>query len=154
MNKQFTNLNSLLKHIQKEAEKSIQSDVSKKVIKKAQDHVDEDVYAVYPDPKEYERSGKLRNSFVVTSVKDGVEITNNRIDVDPSTGEIREIAEIIEYGHDDSEQGYLYPAYYPGSENFVQPRPFMKNTADELNQTGEHVITLKKSLQRKGMDVN
>jgi hypothetical protein len=143
----FNNLNDLLKYAAQQAAKSIQEDVAQMVIEVAKEHVQSDVYDVYPDPVEYQRTGELKDSFVATPTPDGVEIVNTRHD-----GE-RYIPEIIEYGHDKSSQGYEFPAYYPSGPNFIQRRPFMENTVEELKKTNEHVRVFKESMKKKGIDV-
>lgn len=141
----FNNLNDLFRHLEQQAKKSLQEDVSKKVIEVAKEHVQSDVYDIYPDPATYQRTGELKDSFESTPTPTGIEITNTRHDGD------RYIPEIIEYGHDASSQGYQFPAYYPNGANFIQSRPFMENTVEELKKTNEHVEVFKKSMSRKGI---
>ena len=138
------NMKQLEALIMKQVQDSLITDVSKKVIQVAQEHVVEDVYDAYT-PKEYKRTGKLATSFVANETASGIEIENNRYE----NG--RNIAEIIEYGHEDSAYGYEYPAYYPGGQNFIQPRPFIENTRDEIRARNLHVEELKKSLNKKGI---
>ena len=143
------NLKELEALIMKQVQESLINDVSKKVIQVAQQHVVEDVYDVYePVPPEYggyKRTGKLATSFVTNETESGIEIENNRYE----NG--RNITEIIEYGHEDSAYGYEYPAYYPGGQNFIQPRPFIENTRDEIRARNLHVEELKRSLNKKGI---
>ena len=126
-------MKELEKYINLQIQDSLEKDVSKKIIDIAERHVQTDVYNVYKNPKEYVRTGELKESFESTSIEDGIEIENTRTDGN------REIAEIIEYGHDDSKQGYEYPAYYPQGENFIQARPFIQNTKDEISRDNVHV---------------
>lgn len=143
---EFNSIADLEAYINKQIQESLQTDVAQKVIDIAQDHVQTDVYDVYA-PKEYTRTGQLKQDFVATPIPNGIEIENTRSD-----GE-RYIPEIIEYGHDKSEQGYEYPAYYPTGDNFIQPRPFIENTVKELETGNIHVTELKKSLQNKGFNI-
>lgn len=143
----FKNISDLEKFINKEIQDSLNRDVSKEVVKVAQEHVQKDVYNVYPNPKEYSRTGELKDSFEVRNIKDGIEIENTRRDGN------RYIPEVIEYGHEKSEQGYEHPAYYPNGDNFIQPRPFIENTRKQINKDNIHVNELKKSLKNKGLDV-
>jgi hypothetical protein len=143
---EFKNLTELNKYIQKEINNSLRQDVAKKVIEIGKEHVQKDVYDVYA-PKVYERTGKLKESFKKKNIPEGVEIENKRTDKG------RYIPEVIEYGHAGSEQGYEHPAYYPNGDNFIQPRPFIENTADEIETKNIHVEELKKSLKSKGIDV-
>jgi hypothetical protein len=141
------NLKELERILNKQIQQSLKTDVASKVVKVAQDHVQKDVYDVYPDPVEYQRTGQLKDSFKVNSVQNGIEIENTRSE----NG--RDIPEIIEYGHDKSKQGYEYPAYYRGGSNFIQPRPFIENTRKQIENENIHVEELKKSLKSKGFDV-
>ncbi len=143
---QFKNLKDLEKYTNKMIQDSLKTDVSKKLVKVAEDRVQRDVYDVYT-PKEYTRSGELKKSFEVKEVPNGIEIENTRKDGN------RDIAEIIEYGHDKSSQGYEYPAYYPGGQNFIQERPFIENTRQQILNENIHADELKKSLRKKGLDV-
>jgi hypothetical protein len=143
---EFKNLTELNKYLKKEIENSLRQDVAPKVIEVGKEHVQSDVYDVY-QPKEYERTGKLKESFKQKNIPNGVEIENKRKDKG------RYIPEIIEEGHDNSTQGYEHPAYYRDGDNFTQPRPFIKNTVLEVENRNLHTEELKKSLRNKGMDV-
>lgn len=134
------------KFLNKQIQQSLQKDVAPKVVKLAEEHVQTDVYDVY-SPKEYDRTGKLKKSFEVTPISDGIEIENTQED------EGRYIPEIIEYGHDKSSQGYQYATYYPNGDNYLQPRPFIENTRQEILDKNIHIDELKKSLKSKGIDV-
>lgn len=147
MTKTFNNMKELEKYINQQIQESLKTDVAESVIDVAQRHVQTDVYNVYSSPKEYVRTGELKESFEASSIENGIEIENTRKDGN------RDIAEIIEYGHDDSKQGYEHPAYYPDGQNFIQARPFMANTKDEILRDDLHTKELKKSLKKKGLDV-
>ncbi len=60
---------------------------------------------------------------------------------------------MIELGHENSTDGYEYPAYYPNGDNFVQPRPFHAETARELEDKGLAKKALEKGLKMQGVDV-
>ncbi|WP_142385269.1 hypothetical protein [Bacillus sp. UMB0728] len=139
-------MKELEKFLNQTIQDSLKTDVSKKIVKVAEDRVQKDVYNVYT-PKEYTRSGELKKSFEVKEIPNGIEIENTRKDGN------REIDEIIEYGHDKSAQGYEYPAYYPGGDNFTQPRPFIENTRQQILNENIHADELRKSLNKKGLDV-
>jgi hypothetical protein len=143
---EFTTLKQLELYLKKEIENSLRQDVAPKVIEVAKERVQKDVYDVY-SPKVYERSGQLKESFKKNDIPDGVEIENTRKDGS------RYIPEVIEYGHDKSSQGYEYPVYYPSGDNYLQPRPFMANTENEILEKNIHTEELKKSLRTKGMDI-
>lgn len=141
------NLNELFKLMNKQIQQSIETDVAKKIVKVAEDHVQSDVYDVYKNPKEYQRTEQLKKSFEVKPIQNGIEIENTR------TENGRDIPEIIEYGHDKSSQGYEHPAYYRDGGNFIQPRPFIENTRKQIISESIHVNELKKSLKSKGLDI-
>jgi hypothetical protein len=143
---EFKNLNELNKYLKREIENSLRQDVAPKVIEVGKEHVQSDVYDVYA-PKEYERTGKLKESFKQKNIPNGVEIENKRKDKG------RYIPEIIEEGHDNSTQGYEYAIHYPNGDNYIQARPFIKNTANDVENRNLHTDELKKSLQNKGIDV-
>ncbi|MGM9988897.1 MAG: hypothetical protein ACI35O_16950 [Bacillaceae bacterium] len=108
-------------------------------------HVEKDVYKAYtPNPvteKTYQRTGKLKESFVTTPIDNGISIDNTR-----SEGG-RDIARIIEKGHYDSE-GYEHVK--PGAP-YLLPRPFMKETKQEIKDMKLHVTELQKGLKQKGI---
>jgi hypothetical protein len=139
-------IKDLGKFVNKEIKKSLKDDVGKKLVKVAQEHVQTDVYNEY-DPKVYNRTGELKDSFVVNDISEGIEIENTRRDGD------RYIPEIIEYGHDESKQGYTFAYHYPGGDNYIQPRPFIENTRQQILNEKIHVNELKKSLKSKGLDI-
>lgn len=140
------NMKELAALINKQIKQSLKDDVGKKVVEVAKEHVQTDVYNVY-SPKEYERTGKLKESFVVNETSDGIEIENTRKDGN------RDIVEIIEHGHDESAQGYEYPVYYPDGDNYIQERPFIENTRQQIKKENIHVNELKKSLNKNGFKV-
>lgn len=140
------NLDGLINYLNNEIQKALETDVGNKIVEVAQEHVQTDVYDVYA-PKVYSRTGQLKKDFKVTSIPNGIEIENTRSDRN------RYIPEVIEYGHDKSEQGYEFPAYYPNGDNFIQPRPFIENTEKQVLEENIHVSELKKSLKLKGLDI-
>ena len=109
-------------------------------------HIETDVYKAYtPDknnPDSYNRTGKLRESFKTNPTKNGIEITNTRSE----NG--RDIAEIVEKGHYDS-QGY---EHVKKGAAYLFPRPFMQNTKQEIKDRNLHVTELQKGLKARGID--
>lgn len=135
----FNNLNELASYINKLTKESLKSDVGETVKEKMQEHVEFDVYAVYPEPRRYERTGGLKRDIEVRETQNSVEIVPTRTD------DGNYIPSIIESGI-----GYKYSGY---GLPYEQPRPFVENTRREIEETGLHVETLKKSLKSKGIDV-
>ena len=107
----------------------------------AQDHVQNDVYDKY-DPTMYQRTGKLKESFKTDRVDNGIAIDNTRSE------DGRDIAEIVEKGHYDSE-GYNY---VKKGASYLFPRPFMQNTKQEIKDRNLHVTELQRGLKARGID--
>ena len=109
-------------------------------------HVESDVYDKYEsdktNPNAYVRTGKLKESFRTTPVTNGIVIDNTRSE----NG--RDIVEIVEKGHYDS-QGYEH--IKPGA-SYLLPRPFMQNTKQEIKDRKLHITELQKGLKQKGID--
>jgi len=145
---QFRSLNDLARHLQKQINESLKEDVSEVVVKTMQRHIQEDVYDVYT-PVPPEKGGYVRQKYdgglidrdniKVSEIENGIAVQNMR--VDEETGKY--IAYTVETG-----TGYDYEFPYSN-----KPRPFTENTREELKQTGAHAQELKKSLQKKGLDV-
>ena len=118
----------------------------------AKQKVEKEVYEKYEpnldNPDAYRRTGELKKSFQTTPIAQGIEIDNTRSE----NG--RNIAEIVEKGHYKS-QGYQYTKKDPvtgGDAAYMLPRPFMKETAQEIRDTKVHITELQKGLKRKGIN--
>jgi hypothetical protein len=147
----FKSLADLAKHLEKnQIKKALQDDVAKQARKTLKEHIVEDVYNEYPDPKVYSRTGGLlQDSNIDTTMEN-----DNTLSIRSTRSENgRDIAEVIEYGHEGSKDGYEYPAYYPSGNNFVQPRPFHAETAKELDEKGLAKKALADGLRKSGLDV-
>jgi hypothetical protein len=136
----FKNLKELEKYINEQAKKALQNGkhVKNTVIETGKKHVDKDVYAVY-EPKQYERTGLLRESWDVENTDDGIAVFNTRTDGD------KYIPETIEYGINYDYSGYGYA--------YEQPRPFINNTREELRNSNALKEAMKKDLKDAGFDV-
>jgi glycyl-tRNA synthetase (class II) len=136
----FKNLKELEKYINEQAKKALQNGkyVKNTVVETGKKHVDKDVYAVY-EPKQYERTGLLRESWDVENTDDGIAVFNTRTD-----GE-KYIPEVIEtgIGYDYSGYGYAYE----------KPRPFITNAREELRNSNTLKEAMKKDLKDAGFDV-
>lgn len=135
----FKNLKELEKYINEQAKKALQNGkhVKNTVIETGKKHVDEDVYSY--EPKRYERTGLLRESWDVENTDDGIAVFNTRTD-----GE-KYIPEVIESGI-----GYDYSGY--GYE-YEKPRPFIANAREELRNSNALKEAMKKDLKNIGFDV-
>jgi hypothetical protein len=148
---QFKSIVDLAKHLEKnQIKKALKDDVAKQARKTLKEHIVEDVYNEYPDPKVYSRTGGLlQDSNIDTTMEN-----DNTLSIRSTRSENgRDIAEVIEYGHEGSKDGYEYPAYYPDGNNFVQPRPFHAETARELDEKGLAKKALADGLRKSGLKV-
>jgi hypothetical protein len=149
--KEFRSLKDLEKFLNDSIEKAIQGKVVKKIKNVMRKHIIKDVYRVY-NPVFYDRRGTNGGLLAQENI-----ISNQR---DKNTVEVFNIAErnrdysntvyvnkyltpLIEFGHDKAKQStlagkqgynyaYKYLAYY-------QPRPFMRNTRNELRKSKVHI---------------
>lgn len=137
-------LQKLLNKIKGDVQKSLQIEVGELVKEKISEHVEDDVYDYYT-PSLYKRTGDLANkeNMEVNVVGDCVIEVVNTTEHD---GKL--ITPIVESGKGytyNESNGYPNPPY-----SYQDERPFMRNTAEELLNTNEHVIVLKTSLAKKG----
>lgn len=135
----FNNLKDLEKYINEQAKKALQNGkhVKNTVIETGKKHVDKDVYSY--QPKRYERTGLLRESWDVENTDDGIAVFNTRTD-----GE-KYIPQVIETGI-----GYDYSGY--GYE-YEKPRPFISNMREELHNSNALKEAMKKDLKDAGFNV-
>ena len=135
----FKNLKELEKYINEQAKKALQNGkyVKNTVIETGKKHVDKEVY-IY-QPKQYERTGLLRESWDVENTDDGIAVFNTRTD-----GE-KYIPETIEYGINYDYTGYGYA--------YEKPRPFIAETRRELKDSNILKEAMKKDLKDVGFDV-
>jgi hypothetical protein len=148
---QFKSIADLAKHLEKnQIKKALEDDVAKQARKTLKQKIKSEVYDVYPDPKVYNRTGGLlQDSNIDTTMEN-----DNTLSIRSTRSENgRDIAEVIEYGHEGSKDGYEHPAYYPGGDNFIQPRPFHAETARELDEKGLAKKALKDGLRKSGLNV-
>lgn len=135
----FKNLKELKKYINEQAKKALQNGkyVKNTVIETGKKHVDKDVY--FYQPKQYERTGLLRESWDVENTDDGIAVFNTRTD-----GE-KYIPQVIESGI-----GYDYTGY---GYAYEKPRPFIAETRRELKDSNILKEAMKKDLKNAGFDV-
>ena len=112
--------------------------VKNTVIEEGKRQVQTTVYNVY-EPKEYSRTGQLKEDWNWQDTPDGIEIINTRTDKD--TGKY--IVDTVEYG-----RNYDYEFPYAHT-----PRPFVENTANKLRDSIELTNALKQDLRDIGVDV-
>lgn len=155
-------LDELKRKITAALNEALHKEVVEVVKKTEQKHVQQDVYDVYPNPKKYmrrEEDGGLKDpdNMVVTEYELGVDIDNktpfnNAYDnmkskwyvPPPNYG--NELEYLVEYGEGGTEKyHYNYPAGV-----FMNPRPFIHNTVDELKH-GVLRKTLVDGLKARGI---
>lgn len=156
-NKNFTSLSALEAEIMRQVNSSLKEEMSEMVKDKISDHVKSDVYDAYPNPVMYERRGLVEGSLGLGDteqmdsylIQEGVlEVVNNADFNHPfaynhggyggvDLGE--SLAHNIEFGY--------------GNDPWSKPRPFIKNTREEIGSKGLHVQTMKSALKTRGIDV-
>lgn len=160
MSKEFKDLNSLFKYIEKNVVEIMKSEVSEAVKDEQQRQINEIVYKAY-SPFVYERrnwyegDGGLADREVMVAevgkTKDGIVLSV----INLAKGQDQEhlyIAPLVEYGHDNGHGEYQYPYNRDNTEwKFLQARPFTKETIDALKRSGLHVEVLKQELNRRGI---
>nr|BDD47800.1 hypothetical protein 1 [Bacillaceae bacterium] len=130
-------MKELAKLVEQMAAKAMQkqnSNVKQVSVKAAQDKTEEKIYSY--DPKQYERTGKLRDSWVAKDTTNGVVIENTYED----NG--KDILEVVE-----TADGYDYTGY--GYE-YEKPRPVVEPTKKDL-EDGRLVDALEKDLNSMGI---
>jgi hypothetical protein len=149
--KEFRSFADLKKFLNESIEKAIKGKVVKKVKNIMRKQIIKDVYRVY-NPTMYKRRGTqgglLANENIVSNNrgKKAVEIFNiaerNR-DYSDTVYTNKYLTPLIELGHLQAKgssiagnQGYNYPYKYLA---YYQPRPFMRNTRNELIRSKEHI---------------
>ncbi len=139
----FNSIKELEIYVNKMAKQAMNNGkaVKSTVIETGKRHVQTDVYDVYtPDPNNphsYKRTGELKGSWDTEPTTDGMAVFNDRTD------EGRDVSKIVNTG-----EGYQYDFDYNGVE-----RPFIRNTANELQNSGELTEALKKDMRSAGFDM-
>lgn len=143
------NFSELEKELYARIDASMVTDINRLVKEKMSEHVQSDVYDKYT-PKTYERRYDNDGLSDINNMMAEYSMSNHSLTVQnltvgnsnyvPQDGFI---APIIESG-----EGYHYHFKY-----FDKPRPFIHNTYEDLLSSKEYIDTLKKSLQRQGLNV-
>lgn len=149
----YDDINTLLNDIKSDIEDVLMDEVLDTIKEIELKHIEDDVYSVYK-PSVYKRrgnSGGLSDpDNIVGSVK------NMELDVENiasfnqdygSSNKGNGLAELVNNG--DRVSGYMYD--YPGS--FNQPRPFLDNTIEEIENTNLVEDALSKGLKKRNYDV-
>lgn len=133
------NMKEIAKQIEKLAAKAMQNGNSVKnvAIKTAQNETDRMIYSY--EPRQYERTGKLKESWETFNDPNGIVLDNTYEDGG------KDIAETVHTGI-----GYDYTGY--GYE-YEKPRPIFDTTRNEL-EDGRLTNALKKDLNKIGIKTN
>jgi len=141
-------------HIQKQINDSLKKEVSTMVKEKIQKHVASDVYAVYPNPIEYER-----RQFENGSLGDIKQMESTLID-----DGVLKVQDIADFNH---EFASMYGRGYGGvdlskslsfnieygygtlDQPWNKPRQFIKGTREDIKDSNSHVETMKNALRRR-----
>lgn len=168
-----TSLAELQAQIEEAVGDSLGGDISDFIKRRLIAHAQSDVYAVYPSPVMYGRRDSLldEDQYVDYTVKTTgisrlvitpMQSFNPHIMIKegrnwfPATSQNsgNELAGLINYG-DTAYKGYGYD-FYQGTEegdaSYTEPRPFLDNTVDEL-ENGELGDQLWVSLKKRGYNV-
>ena len=156
MAKVCKNSQELYNELMERINKSLLDDVAPMVEKTMLEHIENDVYRAY-SPSSYMRRGEKDKglldpeNIITTPEHDGcISISNQTLgrefyfyEREPvrSDNADKPIAEIIETG-----EGYDY-------WDNAFPRPFMKNTVDEIKTEKKHIEKLKDGLKKLGLEV-
>jgi len=159
------NLKDLQKTLQLKITKALENEVTNKVKDVMVKHIEDDVYSKYTPSRTSQNSYDRRgidegladpSNIGGVMVGDTLEVFNATVgnpditinDVTyQSQNEGEYLTPIIEYG-----QGYDFSN--DGNSGYEKPRPFVKNTRDELKQTKTHVKALKQGLKNQGINVD
>lgn len=147
-------LEELMKQLQEKVSNSAKSDMKNDVVDVYKENITKHVYEAY-DPIEYDRRYSLLQDQNIKSDteknKDGIALKIwNEAPYNPEYGGTpADLPELIEYG--DGYNGNYYD--YPFDSRYTRPRPYTEKTKENLEETGKHIESLKKSLRSKGLDV-
>ena len=152
MKSNYDDIDELLIDIQSDIEDVLMDDVLDTIKDIELKHVERDVFFVY-SPKIYKRRGVggIDDPDNIIGTVRNMELTVDNVtpfndDYGTSNSGVG-LAELINDG--DNLHGYFYD--YPGE--FNQPRPFIDNTVEEIEQTDDVENALAKGLRRKKYDV-
>lgn len=149
----YSDLDVFLKDLKSDIKDTLSKEVFDEVRDIELEHVQRDVFDSYR-PKIYNRrsSGGIddpRN--IVGQVDDMTLYVDNVTPYNPGYGTYNSgttLADLINEG-----EGGKHKLYYDFTGNFIQPRPFLDNTQNEVDKSNRVENALKKGLQRRGYTV-
>ena len=149
----FDNIESLCTYIQNNIDDVLDKDVSQVVKAQEQIEIQEKVYNVYPHPKVYVgrgyKGGLIDDSNMNHTVQDGeLTVTNDTpINEDYSLDDHgMTLNQMIITG-----KGYDYPTWVHNPYPYEQPRDYVQETEDELEENNMCTETLKIGLNNKNI---
>lgn len=152
----------IIAQVNPKIQNALKNEVSEEVRDVYQKHIDQDVYDAYSPGRERRDigGGLIADENIIGEVKGNtLEVKNiTPLDDFDINGDIishsssgAELGEIIEYGLAYTGNApYLFSGDMSG-QPWTQPRPFTKNTIDDLQRNKQHVNAMKKGLQRQGI---
>lgn len=156
----FKNLDSLMKHIAEKVNESLGDEVANMVIDKQQEHINDDVYMQYnivdgqrKEPYRYKRryfeDGLIDRDNIVAKVKDGTLTVTN---VTEGQDGLDNLAGLIEYGGGKGYGDYDWKYNRDNTQDqYLQPRPFIDNTRQEIAEKSLHKKALIEGLKKRGI---
>jgi hypothetical protein len=157
----FDSLKQLKKYVDEVLQDVAENEVKKEVITTIKEHIDSDVNNVYdPNPDTYRRKHYLENSLdgKIESTSSGLELT---VEHDESKMHYNSVVSGNEVDGNAVawwvEHGYIYPLWgtegVDGKEfTFLNPRPYMKNSYNELKDKNVIPHVVKKALKKRKID--
>lgn len=161
----FKSLKDLVRHVNGQIADTMRHEVAEKVRDVEQEQIEETVYRGYQpstpnrEPFRHVRrrdNGGLRDRDNMIA---DVQITSKGVHLsieNVTTGAQDDfmIADLVEYGDGTNGKEYSYKRNREGTaDQYLRGRPFTRNTAEELQTTGEHVSALKDGMRKRGIDV-
>ena len=136
MKNTYDDIDKLLKDMRSDIEDTLSKEVFEEVRDIEMEHVYRDVLSTY-SPKIYER----RSTGGIDDIRnnDGYGTYNHGYG----------LAGLINEG-----DGGMSHLYYDFTGNFIQPRPFLDNTQEEIDKTDRVDRVLEKGMKRRGYDVS
>jgi hypothetical protein len=150
----FDNLKGLKKYIDESLKSVVKENVKNEIITTIKEHIDSDVYDVYPNPEEYERKHYLENSLVGKTFE-----TSNGVGLIVEHDESKMNYYSVVSGDKVSgnavaswiEHGQIHPLW--GDDYaYLDERPYMSNSKEELIQENVIPHVMKKHLKKLGID--
>lgn len=149
----YSDLDVFLKDLKSDIKDTLSKEVFDEVRDIELEHVQRDVFDAYR-PKIYNRrnSGGIDDPRNIVGQVDNMTLyVDNVTPYNPGYGTYNSgttLADLINEG-----EGGKHKLYYDFTGNFIQPRPFLDNTQDEVDKSDRVENALKKGLQRRGYTV-